>query len=118
MLGRLHRGKRRGTVAGDKGLDSKDFVDGARQLGYTPHIAQNIHKQRGSNIDRRTTSHPGYAVSQRLRKRVEEIFGWWKTVGGGRKLRYIGLKRNRFWAELMSSAYNLVRMANLCPVPA
>ena len=64
------------------------------ELGYTPHIAQNINKQRGSNIDRRTTSPPGYAVSQRLRKRVEEIFGWWKTVGGGRKLRYVGLKRN------------------------
>ena len=118
MLERLGRGKRRGTVAGDKGYDTKDFVAGTRTLGYTPHVAQNINRQRGSNIDRRTTSRPGYAVSQRLRKRVEEIFGWWKTVGGGRKLRYIGLKRNRFWAELMSSAYNLVRMGNLAAAAA
>ena len=113
MLERLGRSQRRCTVAGDKGYDTKDFVAGTRALGYTPHVAQNINKLRGSNIDRRTTSRPGYAVSQRLRKRVEEIFGWWKTVGGGRKLRYTGLKRNRFWAELMSSAYNLVRMGNL-----
>jgi hypothetical protein len=57
-------------------------------------------------------------VSQRLRKRVEEIFGWWKTVAGGRKLRYIGLERNQRWAELTSAAYNLVWMANLRPLPA
>ena len=114
MLRHLRRGRRRrGTVAGDKGFDSQDFVEGARQLGFTPHIAQNINSQRGSKIDGRTTWHPGYAVSQRLRKKVEEIFGWWKTIAGCRKLRYIGVKRNRFWAEMASSGYNLVRMANL-----
>jgi hypothetical protein len=58
-------------------------------------------------------THLGYVVSQPLRKRVEEIFGWWKTVGGGRKLRYIGRRKNELWAELTSTAFNLVRIANL-----
>ena len=71
-----------------------------------------------SAIDGRTTRHPGYRVSQRLRKRVEEIFGWVKTVGGGRKLRFIGLARNQMWAELTVAAYNLVRMARLERHPA
>ena len=60
---------------------------------------------------------PSYAISQRIRKRVEEIFGWTKTIGGGRKLRYIGLERNQFWAELIAATYNLVRMAKLEVIP-
>jgi len=63
--------------------------------------------------DLRTTRHAGYLVSQRIRKRVEEIFGWIKTVGGGRKLRYTGVARNQLWAEFVAAAYNLVRMARL-----
>ena len=79
-------------------------------------MAQNT-KGRSSAIDGRTTRHPGYAVSQRVRKRVEEIFGWTKTVGGGRKLRYIGVARNQMWADLTVAAYSLVRMAKLALNP-
>jgi len=118
MLHRLARPARRGTVAGDKGFDTAQFVMGVRGLGYTPHIAQNITAFRGSNIPYRIADTPGYQLSQRFRKRIEEIFGWFKTVGGMRKLRYIGVRRNRFWIEMTSSAYNLVRMSNLAGVPA
>jgi transposase len=113
MLHRLRRRPGGGTVAGDKGFDSSDFVSGVRGLGYTPHIAQNITPYRGSNIPYRISETPGYAISQRFRKRIEEIFGWFKTVAGLRKLRYVGVRRNRFWIEMTSSAYNLVRMGNL-----
>lgn len=117
MLARHRKrgGRRRWTVSADKAYDTRDFVDGCRQLNVTPQVAQNISHRRGSAIDRRTVSRPGYAVGQRLRKRVEEIFGWVKTVGGGRKLRYQGVKRNQLWAEFTASAYNLVRMAKLVP---
>src|SRR6266536_3143305 len=104
------RGQRRSN-------ETHDFVAGCRELKVTPHVAQNQNRRR-SAIDDRTVGHPGYLISQRLRKRVEEIFGWWKTVAGGRKLRYVGLKRNQLWAELTCAAYNLVRMANLCPAAA
>jgi hypothetical protein len=86
-------------------------VAGCRALSVTPHVTQHTTSRR-SAIDERTTRHPGYAVSQKVRKRVEEIFGWKKTVGGGRKLRYIGQQRNEMWMLLTLSAYNLVRMAN------
>ncbi len=104
--------RKRWTVAGDKAFDTKDFVAGCRALAVTPHVAQHT-KGRRSAIDERTTRHPGYAVSQRVRKRVEEIFGWKKTVGGGRKLRYIGQRRNEMWMLLTVATYNVVRMANL-----
>jgi transposase len=113
MLARLRRRQRRLTLGADKGYDTQDFVTGCRELEVTPHVAQNINCQRGSRIDGRTVSHPGYAISQRLRKRVEEIFGWLKTVAGGRKLRYLGVKRNQLWADLATTAYNLVRLGNL-----
>ncbi len=113
MLRRQRRRAHRGTVAGDKGFDTAEFVGGVRELGYTPHIAQNITPYRGSNIPYRIADTPGYGLSQRFRKRIEEIFGWFKTVGGMRKLRYVGVRRNRFWLEMTSSAYNLVRMGNL-----
>ena len=80
------------TVGADRGYDTRGFVRGCRKSRVTPHVAQ---KQR-SAIDRRTTRHDGYRLSQRARKRVEEVFGWVKTVGGGRKLRYCGVERNRF----------------------
>ena len=117
MLRRYRKGERRLTVGGDKGFDTRDFVAACRELKVTPHVAQNQSGRR-SAIDGRTAGQLGYLVSQRLRKRVEEIFGWWKTVAGGRKLRYLGIPRNQIWAELTSAAYNLVRMANLCPATA
>jgi transposase len=107
-------GSQHRTVGADKGYDTKDFIWECRDLGITPHVAQ---RQR-SAIDARTTRHPGYPLSQRVRKRVEEIFGWLKTVAGGRKLRYRGVVRNQLWAELALAGYNLVRMAKLVPLAA
>lgn len=113
MLDRLERkGHRRLTLGADKGYDAREFVSELRQRRVTPHVAQNQSGRR-SAIDGRTTSWGGYKVSQRLRKRVEEIFGWTKTVGGGRKLRYVGLKRNQLWAGLTGAVYNLVRMVGI-----
>jgi transposase len=89
LLGRLPASARRRTVAGDKGYDTREFVAGCREIGFTPHVAPNISNRR-SAIDGRTTRHPGHLVSQRIRKRIEEPFGWLKTIAGGRKLRYIG----------------------------
>lgn len=108
MLGRLP-GVRRITVGADKNYDTEDFLSRCRGMNITPHVAC----RKWSKLDGRTLRHPGYLVSQRIRKRVEEIFGWVKTVGGGRKLRYIGTARNHLWAELTATAYNLVRMARL-----
>jgi hypothetical protein len=71
-----------------------------------------------SAIDGRTVKRVGYALSQRMRKRIEEIFGWWKTVGGGRRLRFIGRRRNQLWVEMTGAAFNLVRMSNLVSRPA
>jgi transposase len=107
-------GTRRITVGADRGYDTRTFVRECRNLKVTPHVAQ---KQR-SAIDRRTTRHDGYRVSQRARKRIEEVFGWVKTVGGGRKLRYCGVARNRLWVELTIAGYNLVRLAKLTAVAA
>ena len=87
-----------------------------RRLGVTPHVAQNTSGRR-SAIDGRTTRHPGYAVSQRLRKRVEEIFGWMKTVGGFRQTRYRGLDRTGLAGYLVATAYNLVRLVKLLSPP-
>ena len=98
-------------------LDTRDFVAALRGRGVTPHVARNDRRRR-SAVDGRTTRHAGYAVSQRRRKRVEEVFGWLKTVGGGRKLRYVGQARNRSWMELAAAAYNLVRLAKLELAPA
>jgi len=114
MLDRLPVRRRRATLAGDKGYDNKAFVRGCRERRVTPRVAQwptTVHRR--SAIDRRTTRHAGYTQSQRVRKRVEEIFGWWKTVAGGRKLRFIGVGRNRVYAQTTMAAYNLLRMAHL-----
>lgn len=102
-------GDRRLTVGGDKNYDQRPFVDPCRDMNVTPHVAQ---KQR-SRVDGRTTRHPGYKVSQRIRKRVEEIFGWEKTVGGLRKLRFRGLKRVGQWVTLSASVFNVVRMVSI-----
>jgi transposase len=111
MLDRLP-GTRRITVGADKGYDTQDFVGTCRGMNVTAHVA----RRQWSAVDRRTTRHAGYQTSQRIRKRIEEVFGWVKTVGGGRKLRYRGVDRNQLWAELATAAYNLVRMAKLATV--
>jgi len=101
---------RRVTVGGDKGYDTRGFVTALRTLGATPHIAQQATRQ---TLDRRTTRHAGYAVSQRVRKRIEEVFGWMKTVGGMRKLKHRGGERVNWQFLLTAAAYNLVRMRTL-----
>jgi IS5 family transposase len=110
-VGRLHRI----TVAADKGYDRAEFVAGCRALNVTPHVAQNERRPGGSALDLRTTGWPGYGVSQCVRKRVEEIFGWLKTVGNFRRTRYRGVDRTRLAALLAGAAYNLLRIAQLCP---
>lgn len=106
-------GSHRITVGGDKAFDTKDFVNDCRQLNVTPHVAQNSDARRKSAIDARTTTWPGYAVSQRTRKRVEEIWGWMKTVGGFRRTRFRGRERTELAAYLVGAAYNLIRIAKL-----
>lgn len=105
-------GDRRVTIGGDKNYDTAALIDDWRHLNVTPHVAQND-KRRCSAIDKRTTRHPGYQISQQKRKRVEEIFGWLKTVGGLRKLRHRGLERVAWMFTFAVAAYNLVRLRNL-----
>ena len=100
------------TMGGDKNYDTRGCVDAMRERGVTPHVAQTVN----SAIDGRTTRQAGYAVSQRVRKRVEEIFGWMKTVGGFRHTRYRGVERTGLAGYLMATTYNLVRMAKLLPI--
>jgi IS5 family transposase len=111
-------GSRRITLAGDKGYDTRDFVASCRALNITPHLAQNDTRPGGSALDARTTHHPGYTVSQWIRKRIEEAFGWMKTVGGLRKTRYRGRERVQMHAYLVGAAYNLLRIARLVPAEA
>jgi len=100
---------RRGTLGGDKAYDAKEFVRQVRALGLTPHVAQ---KPR-SAIDARTTRHAGYAISQRVRKRIEEVFGWGKTVGPLRQVKLRGTKKVDWLLTFVAAAYNLVRIRNL-----
>jgi|TARA_Y100000310_G_scaffold52453_1_gene48209 transposase len=100
------------TVGADKNYDTRDCVEALRRRRVTPHVAQNV-TRRASAIDGRTTWRPGYAQSQRVRKRVEEIFGWMKTVGGFRRTRYRGMDRTGLAGYLVATAYNLVRLAKL-----
>lgn len=104
--------KQRITLGADKGYDTQDFVDELQKIQVTPHVAQN-NTNRASAIDGRTTRHPGYAVSLRIRKRVEEIFGWMKTVGNYRAPKYRGVDRVGWHFTLVAAAYNLVRMRNI-----
>ena len=99
------------TLAGDKGFDAADFAMELREINVTPHIAQNT--SRRSAIDGRTTRHPGYTVSQRIRKRIEEGFGWMKTVGGFRKTKYRGIQKVGWAFTLTAAAYNLIRLPKL-----
>jgi hypothetical protein len=106
-------GAERITVAADKAYDTKDFVSEMRGMNVTPHVSQNTKRPGGSAIDGRTTRHEGYQVSQRKRKRIEEVFGWIKTVGTLRKTRHRGLETVRWVFTFTATAYNLVRMRNL-----
>jgi IS5 family transposase len=100
------------TLGADKGYDTADFVAALRSMGVTPHVAQNDTNRR-SAIDGRTTRHEGYGVSQRKRKRVEEVFGWGKVVGTIRKVKVRGLDRVGGLFTFAAAAYNLVRMRTL-----
>jgi len=102
-------GTRRASLGADRGYDQAEVVEELRGIQVTPHIAQKKH----SALDRRTTRHPGYAISQRVRKRVEEVFGWMKTIGLLRKLRHRGLDRVGWMFTFTAAAYNLVRARNL-----
>ena len=108
---RARRGKGRKTVGGDKGFDERDFVTGARAMGVTPHVSP--HTRRPSHVDARTTRHDGFVVSQRKRKRIEEIFGWIKSVALLRKVRHRGRARVGWMFTMAAAAYNLVRMRTL-----
>jgi transposase len=108
------------TVGGDKGFDTADFVRECRNLHMTPHVAQNLGRRGGSAIDGRTTQHTGYAISQKKRKRIEECFGWLKTIALLRKVRHRGTLKVDWIFTFACAAYNLVRMRNLmaATVPA
>jgi transposase len=111
-------GRHRLTLAADKGYDTRDFVAALRTMAVTPHVAQfPTTARRRSAIDGRTTRHPGYARSQRYRKRVEQAFGWMKTVGGLRKLRHRGGPLVTWVFTFTAAAYNIVRLRRLL-VPA
>jgi IS5 family transposase len=105
------------TLGADKGYDTHGFVEALRSFGVTPHVAQHTTK-RSSAIDHRTTRHPGYLVSQRKRKLIEEVFGRLKTVGLMRKLRHRGTRRVDWIFTFATAVYNLVRIRNLTEHPA
>jgi transposase len=106
------RGSRVKTLGADKGYDNKKFVPALKGARITPHVAA----KKYTAMDARTLRSKGYAISQRCRKKVEEIFGWMKTVGGLRKTRYIGIARTGLCAYIVGAAYNLVRMSKLMAV--
>jgi transposase len=107
-----HERPARTTLGADRAYDTRDFVDECRTLGITPHVAQNTTNRR-SAIDARTTRHAGYSISQRLRMRIEQVFGWGKTIGGMRRTRLRGIARTQFATYLIGAAYNLLRITNL-----
>jgi len=113
MMAERVEGVERITLAADKAYDTKDFVSEMRGMNVTPHVSQNTKRSGGSAIDGRTTRHESYQVSQRKRKRIEEVFGWIKTVGTLRKTRHRGLETVRWVFTFTAAAYNLVRMRNL-----
>ncbi len=114
MLDESLPGDRRITLGADRGYDTRSFVDECRERHVTPHVAQ----KKYSAIDTRTSGTDGYAISLRIRKRVEEVFGWIKTVGNFRKTRYVGLGNNQLAATMIAAAYNLIRIAKLLEATA
>ncbi len=114
MVSSLPPTARRRTLGADKGYDRCRFPEILRGLGWTPHVTPNLHRTRlRSAVDGRTTRHPGYAISQRKRKKVEEIYGWGKTVGLLRKLRHRGTARVGWVFTFTAAVYNLIRIRNL-----
>ena len=103
-------GRRRVTLGADKGYDAAGFVSDLRGVHVAPHVAQKV---KGSAIDRRVARHAGYAISLRIRKRVEQIFGWMKTIAGLRKVKYAGEEKIDCLFAFAAAVYNLVRMRNL-----
>ena len=103
---------RRVTLGADKAYDTKHHVASLRALGVTPHVAQNQTNSRAA-IDGRTTRHPGYALSQCIRKRIEEPFGWIKAAGGFRQAKHRGRERVGWMFTIRAAAYNLVRLPNI-----
>lgn len=116
MIDESLKGSQPITLGADKGYDTRDFIEKCRAMNVVPHVAQNANIRRRSAIDVRTTRHSGYSVSQRVRKRVEEIFGWMKTVGGFRRTRFKGTEKTQLAAYLVGAAYNLLRIAKLSPM--
>ena len=112
LLGGLP-GAQRKTVGGDKGYDTKAFVQGCRARKITPHVAMNDQRRGGSAIDGRTARHPGYAISQRKRKRIETTFAWAKQYGGLRRMMGRGLDRVSDLVMLTMTGFNLLRMRNI-----
>jgi len=117
MVDETVAGSHRLTLGADRGYDTKAFVEGARQLHVTPHVAQfrKGEGRRGSAIDARTTRHRGYKSSLRVRMRIEQVFGWMKTAGHFRKTRFRGQRRTQLAAYMVAAAYNLLRIAKLSP---
>ena len=113
MIGEALPGSRRITLGADKGYDTRDFVRECKMRNVTPHIAQNESERRSSAVDNRTTRHPGYAISQKVRKRIEEIWGWTKSVANFRRTRFRGLALTNMASYLLGAAYNLLRMGRL-----
>jgi IS5 family transposase len=112
MLDR-HPCQQQRTVAADKGYDTADFIADCRKRGVTPHVAMNVTEQRDSAIDGRTTRHPGYLASQRLRKRIEECFGWSKDGRAMRKMKVVGKEKVAFLTTLTVGCYTMLRLAKL-----
>lgn len=117
MIVRHSPGARRLRLEADKGYDAQAFVADLRDLNVTPHIAQNVTGRR-SAIDGRTTQHPGYAVSQQKRKRIEEPFGWGKTIGDLARPMLRGARKLAFKFTLMMAGYNLIRIPKLLAATA
>jgi transposase len=106
-------GEGRATVGADRAYDTKDFVARCREADVTPHVAQNENARRRSAIDGRTTRHQGYRTSQRIRMRIEQIFGWIKSVGGLRRTRFRGRRKTQHAAYMVGAAYNLLRLGRM-----
>lgn len=109
MMTKIKPKSKKATLGGDKGFDVAADVEAFRAINVTPHFAQKKH----TTIDGRTTRHKGYPMSQKIRKRVEEIFGWLKTIGGERKVKHLGKALVGFGFTLATAAHNLVRLRNI-----
>lgn len=119
LLERQRRKRRKPRSLGaDKGYHHRDFVEHLRGKGIAPHIAQIKNRRMPGLLDGRTTRHESYQISQRKRKRIEEIFGWMKSYGGLRRTMMRGLQRVQLHTYLVAAAYNLLRMSRLCPLTA